>query len=594
MSKTSRFLSGLCAAALASQIAGAAQEGGSPMECVPADAFLAVEVMKPQAVLSPFDEKGAAMLTALPGVQDQLAKPGVKQFFQIVKVIENQLGTEWRAGLGQMTGGGVAFAMCPQERNVFIAEASDVSMTKRLNEFLLKAAASKKSSDGSTALFEAQPIDGVPAWTLGPKETHVIAGNLLIISSGAEGVRAALAQRAKGAASSLAATPAYQAAKRAVGPDAAAMVFVNTAMLKQFPGFAEKLNFKNANPLAVLLFAGIGDAVQGANWLALGVRVKDGGLALQLASDAKPAASSPSAFALPAKSGDGILPNITVPRQIAAFSFYRDLRRFYQAKDQLFPERTSGLIFFENMMGIFFSGRDMTDDVFAQAAPEVRFVVANQEYDPAIGTPEAQIPAFAVILRLRDPAKSNEMLEEAFQKSIGLASFTRGQQAQPGFIIERPVHWNTRYTVARFPSAAIKDRARLDIRYNFRPTLAMPGQYLVISSTDGLAADLMDALGREAKQMPAPLAGIHSLAELDGAQVSAVLQRNLDIIARGNMVKQGRSLEDARAQMNALITAAQVVSKLRLTIGADAGASCATLDVDLCQPAKGKGLARAR
>jgi hypothetical protein len=322
--------------------------------------------------------------------------------------------------------------------------------------------------------------------------------------------------------------------------------------------------------------------------------VKDGGLALQLASDAKPSASSPSAFALPAKSGEGILPNVTVPRQIAAFSFYRDLRRFYQAKDQLFPERTSGLIFFENMMGIFFSGRDMTDDVFAQATPEVRFVVANQEYDPAIGTPEAQIPAFAVIFRLRDPAKCKEMFEEAFQKSIGLASFTRGQQAQPGFIIERPVHWNTRYTVARFPSAAIKDRTRLDIRYNFRPTLAMPGDYLIISSTDGLAADLMDALGREGKQMPAPLAGIHSLAELDGAQISAVLQKNRDIIARGNMVKEGQSLEVSRAKLDAFITAAQVVSKLRLTLGADAGASTATLDVDLCQPAPRKGLARAR
>lgn len=594
MSKTSRFLSGLCAAALVCRVAGAAQEGGSPMQCIPADAFLAVEVMKPQAVLAPFDEKGTAMLASLPGVQDQLAKPGVKQFFQIVKVIEGQLGTDWRTGLGQMTGGGVAFAMCPQERNVFIAEASDVSMTRRLNEFILKANASKRSSDGSTARFEAEPIDGVPAWTLGPKEMHVIAGNHLIVSSNAEGVRAALGQRAKGAASSLAATPAYQAAKRAVGPDAAAMVFVNTAMLKNVPAIAQKLNYKNAQPLVVLLLAGIGDAIQGSNWLALGLRVKDGGLALHLASDAKPAASSPSAFALPAKSGEGILPNITVPRQIAALSLYRDLRRFYQAKDQLFPERTSGLIFFENMMGIFFSGRDMTDDVFAQAAPEVRFVVANQEYDPAVGTPEAQIPAFAVIMRLRDPAKSQEMLEEAFQKSIGLASFTRGQQAQPGFIIERPVHWNTRYTVARFPSAAIKDRTRLDIRYNFRPTLAMPGQYLIISSTDGLAADLMDALGREAKQMPAPLAGTHSLVELDGSQIAAVLQKNRDVIARGNMVKEGASLEAARAKLDAFITAAQVVHRLRLTIGADASASCATLDVEIKQPAQRRGLARAR
>ena len=32
----------------------------------------------------------------------------------------------------------------------------------------------------------------------------------------------------------------------------------------------------------------------------------------------------------------------------------------------LFPERTSGLIFFENMMGIFFTGRDLTSEVLAE------------------------------------------------------------------------------------------------------------------------------------------------------------------------------------------------------------------------------------
>ena len=64
-----------------------------------------------------------------------------------------------------------------------------------------------------------------------------------------------------------------------------------------------------------------------------------------------------------------------------SLSFYRDLHKFYAAKDKLFPERTSGLIFFENMMGIFFTGRDLTDEVLAETTPEVRFVVAEQQYD---------------------------------------------------------------------------------------------------------------------------------------------------------------------------------------------------------------------
>ena len=66
------------------------------------------------------------------------------------------------------------------------------------------------------------------------------------------------------------------------------------------------------------------------------------------------------------------LPNLCVPRQIAGISLYRDLNAFYAAKDQLFPERTSGHDFFENMMGIFFSGRDLTARSSARLGPEVR------------------------------------------------------------------------------------------------------------------------------------------------------------------------------------------------------------------------------
>ena len=173
------------------------------------------------------------------------------------------------------------------------------------------------------------------------------------------------------------------------------MIFVNMAVLKQAPGLAKALQPKDSNPLAALLFAGITESVSASNWLAVGLRVneKEDTLALQVVTDgAKLDAKGPAAFALPAKREEGAMPNLAVPRQIAGLSLYRDLRRFYGAKDQLFPERTSGLIFFENMMGIFFCGRDLTDDVLAQARPEIRLVVANQQYDRPSAHPRRKFP----------------------------------------------------------------------------------------------------------------------------------------------------------------------------------------------------------
>ena len=105
------------------------------------------------------------------------------------------------------------------------------------------------------------------------------------------------------------------------------------------------------------------------------------------------------AFTEPGGDAEGALPILSVPRQIAGATLYRDLHAFYAAKDELFPERTSGLIFFENMMGIFFTGRDLTDEVLGETLPQIRVVVAEQAYDSAVGTPAVQVPAFAVVFR---------------------------------------------------------------------------------------------------------------------------------------------------------------------------------------------------
>ncbi len=138
---------------------------------------------------------------------------------------------------------------------------------------------------------------------------------------------------------------------------------------------------KDSNPLAALLFAGVRDALAQSNWLAMGLKVQGDSLALEASVDGKTSREGAAEFTLPSGPDDGALPNLSVPRSLAALSFYRDLHGFYAAKDKLFPERTSGLIFFENMMGIFFSGRDLTDEVLAagqardsrrRCGPEVR------------------------------------------------------------------------------------------------------------------------------------------------------------------------------------------------------------------------------
>jgi hypothetical protein len=233
------------------------------------------------------------------------------------------------------------------------------------------------------------------------------------------------------------------------------------------------------------------------------------------------------------------------------------------------------------MMGIFFTGRDLTQEVLAETGPEIRFVVAQQEYDPDIGTPAIQVPAFAAVFRMPHPDKFGRIMEEAWQKAVGLINFTRGQQALPGLIIDRPTHGDTRYTVAYFSASGEGDKSALDMRFNFRPALAMPGEYLILSSTSALADDLIDALEKETAR---PNGVTHSLVELNGTQLASILEANRENLIRQNMVEEGNTREQAEAQIGMILLALEQLAGVKLDVGAKEGVSRAELAIELNLP----------
>jgi len=232
-------------------------------------------------------------------------------------------------------------------------------------------------------------------------------------------------------------------------------------------------------------------------------------------------------------------------------------------------------------MGIFFSGRDLTEEVLKETQPELRFVLAQQEYDPDAGVPQTQLPAFGAILRLRDPEEFDEVVEEAWQKAVGLVNFTRGQQAMPGLIIDRPIHQGTKLTLAYFSRADIEETENLHSRFNFRPSLAMPHDYLILSSTDGLARDLISAVSKETQAATQPLAGAHSLARLDGGQLASILKANYQTLVRQSMVKDGKTSEEAEATIDLFVSLAEFVKYVDLSMGTKDGLTQARLALQL-------------
>ena len=549
---------------------------------LPASTPLVLELSKPDAFLDlALDPEVADTITGLPAFQRQASQAGFRQFMGVIDYLELRLGTDWRTALRKLVGGGVTFAAGPKESVILMVDAKDAKMLNELHDIVVGFAREQAEKEGNPSRVGSAEYRGVTGWTVGPNEAHAIIGNRLLISNKPEALKAVVDLREDAAAKSLADLPAYQAAKKAAGPDAVATTYVNLEILKQVPGLQKALN-DETNPLVALLFAGVTEAVRESSWLAMGLHVEGKTLKLEAAVDGKvtdPAGAA--AFAQPAEPGGGALPHFSVPGLIAGMSFYRDLHGFYAAKDELFPERSSGLIFFENMMGIFFAGRDLTEEVLAETGPEVRVVVAEQEYDPAVGTPGVKIPAFALVLRLRNPDKFGVVVEEAWQKALGLINFTRGQRALPGLIIDKPTHGDTKYSIAYFATSAEDDKENLDTRFNLRPSLAMLDDYLILSSAEGLTRDLIDAAKQEIAATVEPLAAVHSSVQIDGRHLASILGANRAHLVRQNMVSDGNTQEQAETEIDVLLTVAEYLGNLKLDVGTRDGNTRASIELEL-------------
>ena len=555
------------------------------VECVSPEAVVVLNVAKPKAVLDmALRPKLVEAVKSSAVYKDAAAKPDFGPVKFIVNFAERQFKTNWQTVLGRGVGGGVTWALGPGGSSLLIVDALDADVPGAFHDLamLLTGGASKDAKAISTT------YGGVTIWSLGPKVAHAVVGKRVMVANSVNVIKAALDRRGR-KGKSVASLAAYKQAVKAAGADPVALLYVNAAVVKKLPQVAKALAAET-NPLLALLAAPVTEAFGKSSWAAISLRIKGDALTIDAVSDGAVDSSGVAKFALATKPGDAAMPNLAVPRRIAAMSLHRDLAGFYAAKDTLFPERTSGLIFFENMMGIFFTGRDLTSEVLAEIGPKARLVVAEQKYSAAaVGTPAVQFPAFALVLPMKNPKRFTPVIEEAWQKAVGLVNFTRGQQAEPGLLIDRPVHNGNKYTVAAFSPPTKKDKTAVDQRYNFRPALATASGHVILSSTDALAEDLMDALAKERAGSVKPLAATHSLIEIDGKQLASILTANRETMVRGNMVDKGNTRKQAETEHDTIVAVIKHVARTTVKFDAEKNRSKISLHFQLALPGPKRG-----
>jgi len=550
-----------------SGVAAAAQAAQPAEQWLPQDAVLVVHIAQPAALLDlAADLKVPEAIAAAESSQKQPQNSDWQNLLRLGDALGAKLGTDWKGLVRKLTGAGITYAVYPRDTNVVVFDAEDIGAMEQVRQLVQSIIGQQSGApDASKRGVFYHEFPGGAAWSFDGKQYFALAGNRLVMCNRPEMLKLLFQPREQGA---LASWPLYAQARKAAGEGTAAWAFVNMAMLNQAPPVRQALT-QAGSPLEALLDVAVKQSLGQASWIAMGVRVAGRSLLLRAVTDGKADRSAPAAFALPPHGGQGLLANLAVPRQLAAASVWRDLHKFYLAKDALFPGKTSGGILLENFMEIFFTGRDLAEEVFARFDPAVRLVVASQEYDAAIGTPLEQYPAAALVFRVDRPDDFGEVFEEAWQKAIGIVNFTRGQQAQRGLIFDKSVHRGVPFTYCYFSARGEKARERLPARFNLRPALARFGPYLILSTTDALAKDVIDALNREEGRAPSAPAGAHTLLEItDGSGIAALLNANRNALVRQSVVGSGASPQQAEAQLGLNMVLLQHLDRVRLSLSA--------------------------
>ena len=543
----------------------------APAQWLPAGAVFTVQIEQPTQIIDL-----ASDLKLL-----DFATSGDKGLHNLLAVLSKSLGTDTKGVIGKLTGRGITYAVYPGENPVWLFDAPDSSALDVIQQVVKLAAGAHLATSASTAtkpgpFYQEYPGD-VAAWSLDGKQFFARTGNRLVLANKPETLKALFSPRTAGV---LDAVPNYQKARQAAGPEVAAWAFVNMTVLNRYPPTQKALE-SGSDVINLLLADAIKQSLRSSEWLALGLHIDGRKLQFHAAVDALMVPSGEGGFTQ--ASGTGILPNLTVPRELGAATLWRDLSKFYADKETFFPENTSAGILAENFFEIFFTGRDLREEVFRKFQPQIRFVVAAQQYDPKIGTPIVQFPAAALVFRVNQPEEFAEVFEEAWQKAIGLNNFTRGQQALPGLIIDRQTYAGVPFSYAYFSSRTETDRARLPVRFNLRPALAHIGPYLILSTTDGLTRDLIDAVNREdGVKLPASRAGAHSIIEINGGEgIAALLNANKVELIRANVLAKGQKLEDATKEVEQNLAWINKLKRADLSFYSTSAGHQADLDLEL-------------
>jgi hypothetical protein len=522
-------------------------ETADSLRLIPDQADVLVKIEQPRTLVEGLLHHPLVKdLYHIDAIQDLYNSTNARRFYQLLAHFEKELGLNRFEILERVAGGGAAFAVkfaADPTPVVLVIQSKDEAVLRRFFQLGLEVIEQELARQEAKDRPEKSTYRGSEIVAIGKDFHTAIVGSALVLSNLAKGVQRAIDQHVDGSKNSLARVPSVADAYRLASPDPLIWMWLNLDAARKTPG--GKAIFSGNDPRLALVAGTILDVARRSPFLCIGVYRREHGLAISLRMPrGREGMPAEVAALLPPPGEPGSRPILTPSGVLYSTSYYLDLAKLWENRAKFLNEQQlKKLEEFDKNSGRFLAGTRMST-LLTEAGPYQRVVVAHQAKTGYHTTPGQYIPAFAVVLEMRQPDSFSKRAETILRGAALLAT------TQIPMKLVEETHGERRIVGYRFAEDGKFKGDSNGIRFNFTPCFATVGNQFVLCSSLGLCHELIDLLEKEAASPS--IAGSPALqTQIFASGGTALLEAFKDRLFTQTILEQAIPPERAKEQVQA-------------------------------------------
>lgn len=519
-------------------------------ELFPATTAAFVEFPDPPAALSVIlDHPLRSRVESLDAWKQATAQQQYRNFLTGRKFFEIQMGREWREAIESISSGGIAAGFDTATQGVAVVMRGADEDTMEL--FRVKLLELTRLNED----LQVGEYRGIPTYQIDANHSGAaVVNDWLVVTNKAELGRYIIDRLVDGDGvdESLAADSNFRAARAEYNAESSVRGFLNLDVLREVGDIRNALDRRSDNPGAELIVGGIQSALQQAPWASGELTLQTAGVRLTFSTPLQDDWIPEERRWFFGPESAGRAPELPeIPETLLTLSAYRDVSEMWLRAGDLFDENMNDqLAEADSNLTTLFAGRDFGEDILGSFEPEIGFLAVRQQFDDVTPAPAIRLPAFALVLRMREPETMTRELRRTFQSMIGFFNVVGAMQGQPQLELDMErTDDGELVTSSYIPEEDERESTQAGIIWNFSPTVGFRGDHCVISSSAALARSLVHAVHGE----PALHPSANTRLTLNADVLRTVLADNRAQLVSQNMLEEGHTRDEAEAQIALLL-----------------------------------------